>query len=211
MAQIFSPKSDKEFFAPFGPVLGYYKLPAEVVDQLNAVMSEKLADYSDNLVGKVSQELEFDAAAINIAGNSVADFISQYHAYSKKRNSFGSYVEEKQYPVQVISGWFIRQFEGEYNPLHMHTGCSLSCVGYLHLPDGIEKEWEEDYKDHHPSHGHIQFVHGSDQHYSFSNFMIKPQIGDFYIFPSHLFHCVYPFKTKGERRSFSMNLVVHES
>jgi hypothetical protein len=35
--------------------------------------------------------------------------------------------------------------------------------------------------------------------------MVKPQVGDFYIFPSDLFHCVYPFKTVGERRSFSVN------
>ena len=66
-------------------------------------------------------------------------------------------------------------------------------------------EWEEDYKDHHPSHGHIQFVHGTASTYSATNFMVKPQVGDFYLFPSELFHCVYPFKTKGERRSFSVN------
>jgi hypothetical protein len=36
--------------------------------------------------------------------------------------------------------------------------------------------------------------------------MVKPQVGDFYVFPSQLFHCVYPFYTKGERRSFSMNM-----
>jgi hypothetical protein len=81
----------------------------------------------------------------------------------------------------------------------------MSCVGYLALPEGIEKEWEEDYKDHHPANGHIQFVHGTSSSYNNTNFMVKPQVGDFYIFPSDLFHCVYPFKTKGERRSFSVN------
>ena len=35
--------------------------------------------------------------------------------------------------------------------------------------------------------------------------MVKPQVGDFYVFPSELFHCVYPFHTEGERRSFSAN------
>ena len=46
---------------------------------------------------------------------------------------------------------------------------------------------------------------GSAGNYSATNFMIKPQVGDFYVFPSDLFHCVYPFFTKGERRSFSAN------
>ena len=51
---------------------------------------------------------------------------------------------------EINSGWFVRQYEHEYNPIHLHIGSSMSCVGYLALPEGIEKEWEEDYKDHHP-------------------------------------------------------------
>ena len=47
--------------------------------------------------------------------------------------------------------------------------------------------------------------------YSSTNFMFKPQVGDFIIFPAHMFHTVYPFKTKGERRSFSVNLTVHRA
>ena len=42
----------------------------------------------------------------------------------------------------------------------------MSCVGYLALPEGIEKEWEEDYKDHHPANGHIQFAHGTNSGYN---------------------------------------------
>ena len=211
MAEIFNPSADQEFFAPFGPVMGYFKMPDEMVTQLNAAMTDKLRDHSDHLVGKVSQELAFDEPTMELAGGGLKKFIRDFHIYSRKRNSLGRYSEEgKQYNLQIVSGWFVRQFEGEYNPLHIHTGCALSCVGYLKLPDGIEDEWEEDYKDHHPSHGHIQFAHGTDTHYSFSNFMAKPRVGDFYIFPSHLFHCVYPFSSEGERRSFSMNLTVHE-
>ena len=35
----------------------------------------------------------------------------------------------------------------------------------------------------------------------------KPKVGDFFIFPAHLQHCVYPFKTEDdqERRSVSFN------
>ena len=37
---------------------------------------------------------------------------------------------------------------------------------------------------------------------------IKPKVGDFFIFPAHLQHTVYPFKTDGdfERRSVSFNV-----
>ncbi len=47
-----------------------------------------------------------------------------------------------------------------------------------------------------------------------NNIKVKPQIGDFYMFPNWLDHSVYPFKSKyinyepqGERRSFSLNIV----
>ena len=119
-------------------------------------------------------------------------------------------IENFNHGIQIASGWFVRQFENEYNPLHIHTGARMSCVGYLKLPKDIEKEWEEDYKDHHPANGHIQFAHGTSSGYNQTNFMVKPKVGDFYIFPAELFHCVYPFKTKGERRSFSVNFTFIE-
>lgn len=211
MASIYIPNSEKDFFAPFGPTMAYYKMPGELVTALNDCMTEKLADHSANLVGKVSEELLFGEHAIKTAGNGLKEIIVEYHAYTRERQTFGKYDKTKHsYNLQIAAGWFVRQFEGEYNPLHIHTGSTLSCVGYLKLPDGIENEWNDDYKDHHPSHGHLQFAHGTDTHYSFSNFMVKPRVGDFYIFPSYMFHCVYPFYTPGERRSFSMNMIVHE-
>ena len=54
-------------FAPFGPTMGYYRMPEELAEQLNSKMSDRLGDYSDHLVGKVSQELAFDDEIIQIA------------------------------------------------------------------------------------------------------------------------------------------------
>ena len=141
------------------------------------------------------------------------DFIMRYQLNTEVYTSMGraGLDPNSNYGISTTSGWFIRQFEGEYNPVHVHPDSMVSCVGYLKLPEGIEDEWEEDYKDHHPSHGHIQFFHGSSLPYSSTNFMFKPQVGDFIIFPAHMFHTVYPFKTKGERRSFSVNLTVHRT
>ncbi len=38
--------------------------------------------------------------------------------------------------------------------------------------------------------------------------LAQPKVRDFYLFPSYLMHTVYPFKTPGERRSFSLNINV---
>lgn len=209
---IFTPTSDKEFFTPFGPMLGYARMPDMLVEQLNAAMSDELKDHSGALVGKVRQELSFDKTITDLVAASLGQTFIEYHVRASRRGAFGHYDHNsRRYSLDIKGGWFVRQYANEYNPLHIHTGCALSCVGYLKLPDGIEDEWEEDYRDHHPSHGHLQFAHGTDTHYSVSNFMVKPRVGDFYIFPSYMFHCVYPFRSDGERRSFSMNLSISDT
>ncbi len=207
-AKFYVPKKNEEYLAPFGPVMGYKKLSNSFVKKMNTLMKMELEDWSGSLVGKVKAELRFSKEIESQWLKEVSQFIGRFSAYAEHRNSFGVNsldTEKYNYGIQIASGWFVRQFENEYNPLHIHTGARLSCVGYLALPDGIEKEWEEDYKDHHPANGHIQFAHGTPSGYSNTNFMVKPQVGDFYVFPAELFHCVYPFKTKGERRSFSVN------
>jgi hypothetical protein len=212
MSAIFTPSSDKEFYTPFGPMMAYYKMPADLVAYLNAAMSNDLADHSKSLVGKVHQELAFNKTIIDNVAGALGNLFIEYHIRAQRRGHFGTYDHTtKNYEFQIGAGWFVRQFANEYNPLHIHTGCTLSCVGYLGLPDGIEEEWARDYRDHHPSHGHLQFAHGTDTHYSVSNFMVKPKVGDFYIFPSYMFHSVYPFKSEGERRSFSMNVSINET
>ena len=213
MPNIFTPQQDEQFITPFSPIIGYKKLSPSFVEKLNNSMNDKLEDWSDNLVGKVKQELKFDDDIINLFIEEMKDFIMRYQLNTEVYTSMGraGLDSNSNYGISTTSGWFIRQFEGEYNPVHVHPDSMVSCVGYLKLPEGIEEEWEEDYKDHHPSHGHIQFMHGSTLPYSSTNFLFKPQVGDFIVFPAHMFHTVYPFKTKGERRSFSVNFTVHRT
>ena len=206
--KFYVPKQEEEYIAPFGPVMGYKKMSKKFLKKMNGFMNPDLEDWSDQLVGKVKQELKFNKEAEQLWLDEFSTFIARFHNYVEHRHSFGTSKldsDKFNFGIQVVSGWYVRQFENEYNPLHIHTGSRMSCVGYLSLPDGIEKEWEEDYKDHHPANGHIQFAHGTPSGYNQTNFMVKPKVGDFYIFPAELFHCVYPFKTKGERRSFSLN------
>ena len=206
---IYTPTSEKSFLTPFGPTIGHLKMEKDLVEYLNSMMNEKLRDFSDSLVGKVSQELLFSDEIAQYVGNKLINFLGEYHIWNLERNSFGNHKHrhgKEQYDLRIINGWFVRQFQNEYNPLHVHNDCQLSCVGYLSLPDNIEKEWEEDYKDHFPSNGHINFSYGVNNLYGCASMLIKPRVGDFFVFPNYLFHCVYPFYTDGERRSFSMNM-----
>ena len=214
MANIYTPKENEEILTPFSPVMGYKKMSDAFVQKCNNAVNDEMEDWSGNLVGKVSQELKFTDELNQAWSEEFGQFLMKYQSHAELYTSMGKRnitPDIFDYRLEITSGWFVRQFENEYNPIHTHQGSLLSCVGYLQLPDGIEKEWEEDYKDHHPSHGHIQFIHGQAANHEGSNFLMKPKVGHFIVFPAHLHHCVYPFKTSGERRSFSVNFTIAAS
>lgn len=61
------------------------------------------------------------------------------------------------------------------------------------------------------SNGNLVFMHGSANLFSPSTYEIKPEVGDFYMFPNYLLHAVYPFTDSDEeRRSVSFNAIIDE-
>ena len=167
----------------------------------------KKLDHSDNLVGKLKQEILIEPKELEKHMDVLNNVIGQFLTTDLQRN-FTSLHEKTGFGINYNSAWVVRQFAGEYNPAHIHTSCDMSCVGYLKLPPEIDKEWEEDYKDHYPANGHIEFVHGQPGRMSVHTIRVKPTVGDFFVFPSDLIHIVYPFTSDGERRSFSANLSI---
>lgn len=204
-----------EIMRPFGPSLARVKMPQELIDDFNKTADEIIADkdevkrrdYSDNLVGKVKQEFSLPQDTFKEHQGFFDTTIETYLSWNDQFNNI-TRPKDCNYNISYKSGWYVRTFAGDFNPSHMHTGCHMSSVGYLKLPDKIEEEWEEDYKDNYPCVGHIEFQHGTPALWNPHSQMIKPEIGDFYIFPAYLLHTVYPFKSKGERRSFSFNTSV---
>ena len=54
--------------------------------------------------------------------------------------------------------------------------------------------------------GRLTLIHGSVNLFSKATYVIKPVVGEFYLFPNYLLHTVYPFTdTNEERRSISFN------
>ena len=210
---IYTPRKDKEFIAPFGPTMGYMKMKEETVITLNSMMSDKLEDYSDNLVGKLSEELKFNEEILKFAEAEFGQFVGSYNAFSEVRNSLGSRqldVENNNYALQIVSGWFVRQFENEYNPLHNHNGCDISAVIYLKCPDVKDRRNLESKKGKGNNDGNIAFIHSSVGNRNFDVFEkgimnLEPSPGLLVMFPSYLAHTVYPFIGEGERRSIAFN------
>lgn len=191
-----------EFLPILGPQFAKIKLDNELVDYLNENMSKCVEDHSQKLVGRVTEELKFSSDVANRVLEALKDYFVAYHL-NMVESDRGTEMN-----VILQSGWYVRQLKNEYNPLHVHTNCTISCVGYLSLPNKIDNEWENDSKNE-PYNGQIEFAYGTAaMTYTNATTRIKPAIGDFYIFPAGLWHTVYPFTSSGERRSFSMNISI---
>ena len=197
----------------FGPTIAKIKIPNEMVKALN--------DYIDGLIIDKKKSKELSAGA-NLAGDVTQEFklekdfsqrVGWLDLISKGvfqwiQMSTNQSIKE----FKMIDSWIVRQFQNEYNPVHMHGG-HVSGAGFLKVPKTFGKYVQEE-KDgvKHYAGGTLNLIHGSKQFLSKSTFQIRPEVGDFYFFPNYMMHTVYPFKdTDEERRSISFNAFVDQS
>ena len=194
----------------FGPSVLKVKIPDEILNKLNSYVDDVLKDkkkskkfdLGEALAGDVTQEFYLENEFAKSSG--WLDFIA---------NATKIYVElnqgQKIKSFNLIRTWIVRQFQNEYNPVHWHSG-HISGAGFLKLPDTFGQHIQnKQNKEYHG--GKLELIHGTKQFLSESTFKIKPEIGDFYLFPHYMMHTVYPFKdTTQERRSISFNAKIDE-
>ena len=211
-------------YFPFGPAIGHAKLPNELVNDFNKgcddiVKNKELSksqDWSHKLAGQVEQELLIPKDIINKwgswFGSQVRVYVSAYFDQLSipEQNIFTVSKEQavqsvNRIQIDVKAAWYIRSFAGDYNPIHVHTDCELSCVGFLKVPDLSNER-----KKGRINNGVLEVMSsfGSNELTFFENDRIGfiPKVGNWYLFPANLRHIAYPFRCDGERRSFSINM-----
>ena len=196
--------SDLQIIRPFGPSIAKITMPDELIKNLNNYIDktildeEKISklDHSNQLAGKVKQEFLLENKFMEeikwgeFLGKAVKTWLQ--HDAQKQLKSF-----------EIIKCWIVRQFKNEYNPIHHHSG-HVSGVGYLKVPSYLGDSSQSNKKTN--ENGKLQLIFGSPNLFSKSTFLIKPEVGDFYLFPNYLMHTVYPFSgSNDERRSVSFN------
>ena len=197
----------------FGPTIAKIKIPNEMVKALNDYIDGLIIDkkkskelsVAANLAGDVTQEFKLEKEFSQRVG--WLDLISK-GVFQWIQMSTNQSIKE----FKMIDSWIVRQFQNEYNPVHMHGGY-VSGAGFLKVPKTFGKYVQEE-KDgvKHYAGGTLNLIHGSKQFLSKSTFQIRPEVGDFYFFPNYMMHTVYPFKdTDEERRSISFNAFVDQS
>jgi hypothetical protein len=187
---------------PFGPSIGKTKISKKFSDKLNNEFdiksNSKKIDYSSKLASQIKNEVKISNSFIkNYLEKELIKNINEFLYNDKIKN-----IKE----IKILNLWVVRQFKGEYNPIHYHEG-DLSGVGYLKLPKGmINNKMVKNKKL--KTNGTIDFINGQKGFLSKSIYNVVPKIRDLLIFPNYLMHTAYPFNIDGERRSFSFNVKI---
>ncbi len=108
----------------------------------------------------------------------------------------------KSFPTKTefASSWYVRMKQGGHLNSHIHEEGWISGAMYLSLPTKKEHEHE----------GSIEVsTHGDEypkKHDNFQAQAIAPEVGDFIMFPSSLFHRTIPFSSDEERICIAFDL-----
>ena len=213
-------KVNVEMIQPWSDVLMRTTLPDTVVEGMIKITDEILADperknWGHNLAGQIEDEPiiphemmqnyklgssgNIFVFLLNVIGEYVKQCMFQQATMAERYR-----IENEEYMTQMKSAWVVSQWENEYNPIHIHTECAISTVMYLKVPKFLPSRKPERDDD-----GNIVFVGASHPTTRLARgiYKHKPKVGDFFVFPAHLQHTVYPFRTDGdfERRSVSFN------
>ena len=192
-----------KILAPFGPKIAKFKISKSIIKRMNDEVEkisrnrrlEKKYNYSKKLVGHVSKEIELSKNFINknlkkVISSSVKNFIKKTCGKNTSK-------------IKIKNLWVVSQYSSEFNPVHYHSG-HISGVGYLKLPKNFSTKKNKVF-------GSIDFINGNKMFLSESIHNHVPKVGDVILFPNYLMHTAYPFKSYGERRSFSFNIEIdHE-
>ena len=192
-----------DIYQPFGPSILKVKMPQGYVNLLNAeadkiLYDEKLSkkyDWSHNLAGNVKNEIAIDPGKIKGFPEFLVTMSNQYLT-----KVLPEWTTDAKVSFRV---WVVSQYAGDFNPVHIHDA-NLSGVAFLKVPPGFKEEYEKE--DHHPTAGCLEFLGSIPNHFARHSYIVKPEVWDFYLFPSWLAHQVYPFRCEGERRSMAFNV-----
>ena len=203
---------------PFGPRMLHSKLPIDFLNELNSECDHILSDEqkrkeyddSEELIGHVKEELKCNLNQEKFQNfNNYLFELASYLCTEYFRGitfPLDKLKIDKPQKLDIHSAWYVRQFENDFNPSHIHTKGNLACIAYLKIPDGIKEKNTKYKKEIYTAEGYIDFIHGQSTTFTNGNLLVQPKVGDIFMFPSHLYHTVYPFFGDGERRSFSANL-----
>jgi len=194
-------------------------LPPEIFQTMTEISDQVIADketksHGEYLAGQIEKELVVEHKLLEQTGvmgfflGAVRQFIITCKC--QMMPGFEQAIQKEEWLIQMLTMWIVSQQPNEYNPMHIHTECTISAVMYLKVPKMLPTK-----KEYRPADdGSILFATNAsrDVDFSVSSIVIPPQVGDFFIFGAQQQHAVYPYRCaegqkETERRSISFNAV----
>ena len=204
-------KAKVECLKPFGPKIFKIELPKDTVKKLTKITDELIVDenrknYGCNLAGQIKEEVEISKKILSEQKlyDEFRSYLNTYVQYCLKESGKMD-IKKHSTIVDITSMWFNEMKPGgEYNPIHYHSSCHVSSTLYLKIPKNRPKRNIECKNDRE---GMIEFVDRSvaPDMLTKGAISLQPKVGDMYMWPSSLFHCVYPFLGDEVRRSIAWN------
>ena len=201
-------------FVYLGQTVLKYEVPLEVFVGLNDIYEKRkkeLPKANKQLVGKIEDEVSlfFDGPpndkihSHNFLPRDILQWFDSIFNHYLSWNKIGENIRH------INSVWVNEMKAHEYNPIHIHQGklfTGLSSVMIMKLPTNTGIEYSAPDK---PMNGQLQIIGAANGQFAKTDYSPKAKIGDFYVFPYDMRHCVYPFNgTKEKRRTLVCNMDV---
>jgi|TARA_B110000483_G_scaffold99413_1_gene121907 uncharacterized protein (TIGR02466 family) len=213
--QLLSGPKSFELHKFFGPYFAEFMLPSDVIEALLKMTDTLLGDskkikFSKNLAGVIDEEVMiFKEDLLKFGVSDILErCVRSYVMNTTKLHSI--HQDDYEYQSIINSAWIVSQYENEYNPVHSHTNADISAVLYLKTPNvkgrrNIKGKSGDNDSD-------ITFIYNAASTRDRDIFdrgiiNFSPGVGQLLMFPSYLFHTVYPFLGTEERRSIAFNAV----
>jgi hypothetical protein len=201
-------------FVYLGQTVLKYEVPLEVFVGLNDIYEKRkkeLPKANKQLVGKIEDEVSlfFDGPPndkINPHNFLPKDILQWFDSVFNHYLMWNKIGENNRH---INSIWVNEMKANEYNPIHIHQGklfTGLSSVMIMKLPTDTGLEYSAPDK---PMNGRLQIIGAANGQFAKTDYSPQSKIGDFYVFPYDMRHCVYPFNgTKEKRRTLVCNVDV---
>jgi len=201
-------------FVYLGQTVLKYEVPLEVFVGLNDIYEKRkkeLPKANKQLVGKIEDEVSlfFDGPPndkINPHNFLSTDILQWFDSTFEHYLAWNKIGENRRH---INSIWVNEMKAHEYNPIHIHQGkifTGLSSVMIMKLPTNTGIEYSAPDK---PMNGRLQIIGAAAGQFAKTDYSPNSKIGDFYVFPYDMRHCVYPFNgTKEKRRTLVCNVDV---
>ena len=201
-----------DFIYPFQPpALFHDVIDQSLIDESNKMCDDLLPEGTRNYAISVDHPIRKLQEQIY---KMAYDYIRAFENSCKKS------IIDKDHKLTISKMWFLDMQDKDYLQAHQHGDNNiLSGVLYLKIPQIIKTKYDSEFPEGKQrdgvlvsnANGCIEFVYNPmiipSRLISSNTFLVTPEVSHIYIWPSWLFHTIYPYYGPDVRRSLSFNIV----